>query len=131
MATLKAQGVSPAAYVWVHAQNAADLATRGWAAQEGAFVELDGVGPGRLEAHVQGIVDLHRRNRLDRVLVSQDAGWYHVGEPGGGRYRPHTFLFEELLPALRARGLTDADVKALLEENPARAFAVRRRPLAR
>jgi phosphotriesterase-related protein len=131
MATLKAQGVSPEAYVWVHAQNAADLATRGWAAQEGAFVELDGVGPGRLEAHVQGIVDLHRRNRLDRVLVSQDAGWYHVGEPGGGSYRPYTFLFEELLPALRARGLTDADVKTLIEENPARAFAVRRRPLAR
>ena len=44
--------------------------------------------PRRLEAHVEAVVDLARRDRLDRVLVSQDAGWYHVGEPAGGEYRP-------------------------------------------
>jgi phosphotriesterase-related protein len=129
MATLKARGVSPEAYVWVHAQNAKDPATRSWAAQEGAWVELDGVAPGRLEAHVEGVVDLYRRNRLDRVLVSQDAGWFHVGEPGGGSYRPHTLLFEELLPALRLRGLGESAIKTLLVESPARAFAIRRRAL--
>jgi len=130
LATLKRLGVSPEAYVWVHAQNEPDLATRSWAAAQGAWVELDGVGPGSLEAHVEGVLDLARRNQLDRVLVSQDAGWYRVGEPGGGSYRPHTFLLEAFVPALRARGLGEAEVRALLVENPARAFAVRRRPLA-
>jgi phosphotriesterase-related protein len=126
---LKEAGVSPEAYVWVHPQNEKDRATHSWAAQQGAWVEFDGVSPQGLEAHVDAVVDLFHRNQLDRVLVSQDAGWYHVGEPGGGAYRPHTFLFDAFLPALRARGLGEADVRALLVENPARAFATRRRAL--
>jgi phosphotriesterase-related protein len=130
VAVLKRLGVSPEAYVWVHAQNEKDPATRSWAAQQGTWVELDGVGATGLEAHVEAVVDLFRRDRLDRVLVSQDAGWYHVGEPGGGRYRPYTFLFDTFVPALRARGLGEADVRRLLVDNPARAFAIRPRPLA-
>jgi len=126
---LKKAGVSPEAYVWVHPQNEKDRATHSWAVQQGAWVEFDGVSPQSLEAHVEAVVDLHRRNQLDRVLVSQDAGWYHVGEPGGGTYRPHTFLFDAFLPALRVRGLGEAEVRALLVENPARAFATRRRAL--
>ena len=130
LSTLRRLGVSPEAYVWVHPQNEPDLATRSWAAAQGAWVELDGVGPKSLEAHVEGVLDLARRGQLDRVLVSQDAGWYRVGEAGGGAYRTHTFLLEAFVPALRARGLGEAEVRALLVENPARAFAVRRRPLA-
>jgi phosphotriesterase-related protein len=97
--------------------------------QQGAWVELDGVSPQSLEPHVEAVVDLFHRDRLDRVLVSQDAGWYRVGEPKGGAYRPHTFLFDAFVPALRARGLGEADIRTLLVENPARAFAVRRRAL--
>lgn len=122
-------GVAPEAYVWVHAQNVKDAATRGWAAQQGAWVELDGVSPRTLDAHVEAVLDLKRRNRLDRVLVSQDAGWFHVGEPGGGSYRPHTFLFDSFVPALRAAGLADAELETLLVRNPAEAFAIRRRLL--
>jgi phosphotriesterase-related protein len=127
LALLRARGAPPESYVWVHAQNEKDRATLGWAAQEGAWVELDGVGPTTLAAHADAVLDLARRDRLDRVLVSQDAGWYRVGEPGGGSYRPHTFLFDAFLPALRARGLGDGEVRQLLVDNPARAFAVGRR----
>ncbi|HEX9189191.1 MAG TPA: phosphotriesterase, partial [Vicinamibacteria bacterium] len=128
IALLKARGVSPEAYVWVHAQNEKDRATLAWAAQEGTWVELDGVSPESLEAHADAVADLFRRDRLDRVLVSQDAGWYRVGEAGGGTYRPHTLLLDAFVPALRARGLGDAEVRRLLVTNPGRAFAVRRRP---
>ena len=126
---LKKSGVSPEAYVWVHAQNEKDRATHSWAAQQGAWVALDGVSPQGLEPYVEAVVDLLRRDQLDRVLVSQDAGWYRVGEPRGGAYRPYTFLFDAFVPALRARGLGEADIRTLLVENPARAFAVRRRAL--
>jgi len=129
VAILKRLGVAPEAYVWVHAQSEKDAATRSWVAQQGAWVELDGVGPTSLEAHVEAVVDLFRRDQIDRVLVSQDAGWYHVGEPGGGRYRPYSFLFDTFVPALRARGLGEADVSRVLVDNPARAFATRPRPL--
>jgi phosphotriesterase-related protein len=130
VSVLTRAGVSPEAYVWVHSQNERDLATRSWAARQGTWIELDGVGPTSLDAHVEGVVDLFRRDQLDRVLVSHDAGWYHVGEPGGGGYRPHTFVFDTFVPALRARGLGKADVRRLLVANPARAFAIRPRPLA-
>ncbi len=118
-------GVSPEACVWVHAQSTGDRATRSWAAQQGTWMELDGIGPKSLDAHVDAVVDLFRRDQLDRVLVSQDAGWYHVGEPGGGAYRSHAFLFDAFVPALLARGLAETDVRKMLVANPAEAFAIR------
>lgn len=127
IALLREHGVSPEAYVWVHAQNEQDRATRAWAAQQGAWVELDGVSPASLERHVDALLDLRRRDLLDRVLVSQDAGWYHVGEPGGGSYRPHVFLFDAFVPALRAAGLGEDELRTLLVRNPAAAFEIRRR----
>jgi phosphotriesterase-related protein len=127
LGVLAGLGIAPEAYVWVHAQSEPDRATRAWAAQQGAWVELDGVSPRTLDSHVEAVLDLHRRNRLDRVLVSQDAGWYHVGEPGGGSYRSHAFLFDAFVPALRAAGLGDAEIHALLVRNPAAAFGIRRR----
>jgi phosphotriesterase-related protein len=129
LSVLKGAGVSPEAYVWVHSQNEKDHATRSWAAHQAAWVELDGVSPDSLDAHVEGVVDLAGRGLLDRVLVSQDAGWYRVGETKGGEYRPYTFLFDAFVPALRARGLGEADIRTLLVENPARAFAIRRRAM--
>jgi phosphotriesterase-related protein len=128
---LEAQGVSPEAWIWVHAQNEKDRALHTWMADRGAWISLDGVSAGSLAAHVDAVVDLRGRNRLDRVLVSQDAGWYHVGEPGGGTYRPHTLLLDAFVPALRERGLAEADVHTLLARNPARAFAIGRRPRRR
>jgi predicted metal-dependent phosphotriesterase family hydrolase len=125
--TLKAlerEGVGPSAYVWVHAQNEQDRAVQVALAAAGAWVELDGVGPRTAAAHADAVADLTRRGHLGRLLVSQDAGWYHVGEPGGGSYRPYSFLLETFVPALRERGLTDAQVRTLLVENPARAFAI-------
>ena len=122
-------GVPPSAWVWVHASREAKLSSRDWVARQGAWVELDKLAPETLDAHVEGVLDLAGRGLLDRVLVSQDAGWYHVGEAKGGEYRPYTFLFDAFVPALRARGLGEADIRTLLVENPARAFAVRRRAL--
>jgi phosphotriesterase-related protein len=128
--TLRARGVSPEAWIWVHASNVTDRALLTWMADQGAWVELDNLSPGTLGATVDTVADLRARNRLDRVLVSQDAGWYHVGEPGGGAYRSYSFLFEAFVPALRARGFDESDVRTLLVDNPARAFTPLRRSLA-
>ena len=56
------------------------------------------------------------------MLVSHDAGWYHVGEPDGGEFRPFDTLFTTFVPALKAAGLTEADVQQLLVDNPRRAL---------
>jgi phosphotriesterase-related protein len=121
---LAEERVAPAAYVWVHAQNEQDRQVHVELAAAGAWVELDGVGPRSLAAHADAVADLARRGHLGRLLVSQDAGWYHVGEPGGGSYRGYSFLIEKLVPALRDRGLSAAQVETLLVTNPGRAFAI-------
>jgi phosphotriesterase-related protein len=128
--TLRAERVSPEAFVWVHAQNEKDPAVHSKAARAGAWVSFDGVRSSSIDAHVQAVGALIEEGRIERVLVSQDAGWYRVGEPGGGQFTPYTSLFEEFLPALRRTGLTDGQVRTLLVDNPARAFAVRKRLLA-
>ena len=124
LGTLTDAGVAPAAWVWVHAQNEEDRSIHVWAASQGAWVEFDGVGPQSMDAHADAVVDMTQAGHLDHVLVSQDAGWYHVGERGGGSYRSQTFLFEEFVPVLRDRGLSEEHVRMLLVDNPARAFAI-------
>jgi phosphotriesterase-related protein len=123
--TLKAEEVAPEAYLWIHAQNESDRSIHVKAAEAGAWVEFDGVGPQSLDGHVEAVTDMIRRGHLARLLVSQDAGWYHVGEPGGGAYRGYTYLFETFLPALRQKGATEAQIRTLLVENPARALTLR------
>src|SRR6267142_786931 len=83
LSVLDAQRISPAAFVWVHAQNEKDRALHLRAARAGAWIELDGVAEDSLDAHVSAVVDLARAGQLGRVLLSQDAGWYRVGEPAG------------------------------------------------
>jgi phosphotriesterase-related protein len=61
---------------------------------------------------------------LHRVLVSQDAGWYHVGEPLGGSFRTFDTVFTAFIPALRAARFTDDDIHTLFVNNPANAFSI-------
>jgi phosphotriesterase-related protein len=60
---------------------------------------------------------------LGRVLVSHDAGWFHVGEPDGGQFRSFDTLFAKFIPALTNAGFTKEEVRQLLVENPRRALA--------
>lgn len=126
---LKKAGVSPAAWIWVHAQSENDSAIHERVASEGAWVELDGVGPTSITRHVELVKHLQRRHLLDRVLISHDAGWYAVGEPRGGTVRGYHTLFAEFLPALKGAGMSDHDVELLTVTNPAKAFAIQKRRL--
>lgn len=112
--------VSPAAYVWVHAQNEKDRRIHLDAARAGAWIEFDGIGPKSLDTHLDAVSDLIKAGFGDRVLISQDSGWFRPGEPGGGRFNGYTFLFDEFLPALSKRGFSSTQ---LLVDNPARVLA--------
>jgi phosphotriesterase-related protein len=125
---LREEGVSPSAFIWVHANAEPDMALHAEAAARGAWIEFDGVAPGTIDRHVELVAALKARGRLDRALLSHDAGWYHVGEPGGGEFRPYDTLWNDLVPALRRAGFTDAEVRALTVDNPREAFTIRVRP---
>jgi predicted metal-dependent phosphotriesterase family hydrolase len=114
--------VPATAFIWVHAQNEADASIHVRVAKAGAWVEFDGVSETSTARHVALVRQMQAATLLDRVLVSQDAGWYRVGEPGGGRFRGFDTLFTAFVPALLAAGVTKDDVRTLLVENPRRAL---------
>jgi phosphotriesterase-related protein len=120
--TLTASGVHPSAFIWVHAQIEKDAEVHARAATRGAWVEFDGVSESAIDAHVALVSEMRRRGLLDHVLVSHDAGWYNVGEAGGGQYRGYDTLFTRFVPALKRAGLSEQEVRLLLEENPRRAL---------
>ncbi len=125
---LKEEGVSGAALIWGHAQNESDHTLHWRAAEMGAWVEFDHVSPPDVASHVELVQSMKDRGYLHRVLVSQDAGWYAVGEPDGGKFRPYDALFTEFLPALRQAGFTETEIQILLVANPRDAFTLRVRP---
>jgi phosphotriesterase-related protein len=120
---LDAAGVPLDAFIWVHAHGEADTSRHVAAAARGAWVEFDGLSEKSVDRHVALVVAMRRAGHLDRVLVSHDAGWYRVGEPGGGAFRPFDTLFTRFVPALKAAGLSGAEVHQLLVDNPRRALA--------
>ena len=124
LAILEREGVHPSAWIWIHAQGESDSARHIAAAQRGAWVSFDGIDPRSMEQHVGLVTRMRDAGLLDHVLISQDAGWYSVGQPSGHMARSYEVMFTAFLPALRARGFTAAEIDTLLVRNPARAFAV-------
>jgi phosphotriesterase-related protein len=125
LAVLEEEGVDPSAWIWVHAQAEDDSTHHVRAARSGAWISFDGLAPDNVERYVELVAFMKTEGLLDRVLVSHDAGWYHVGEPGGGSFRPYDTLFTDFLPALEAAGFTGAEIRQLTVVNPAAAFTVR------
>jgi phosphotriesterase-related protein len=121
---LRDEGVGGNAWIWVHAQTEKDTEIHAKAAAQGAWLEFDGIGPASVRQHVDFVLDIKRRGLMGQVMVSQDAGWYRPGEPGGGPFRAFNTLFTEFLPGLKRAGLTEAEVRQITVINPAKAFAV-------
>lgn len=124
VAILLASKVDPAAFRWVHAQNEKDKRFHLKAANEGAYVEFDGIRPDSVDWHVECVLAMKENGFLHRTLVSQDAGWYSVGEPGGGDFTPYTIIFEQFIPALRKAGITQHDIDQLLVTNPKESLTI-------
>jgi len=118
ISTLKSHGVEPTSFVWVHAQNEADTQLHRQAAEAGAWVEFDGISFTTAQKHIELVLGMKQTGYLGRVLLSQDSGWYHVGEPGGGDFRPYDFLFVQFLPLLRRAGVSSKEIDTLMIHNP-------------
>ncbi len=126
---LEQHGVSPQAFIWIHAQSEKNTQLQLDAARRGCWVEFDGVNPGSVERHVTLVKVMREAGLLHRVLLSQDAGWYHVGEAGGGVYRGYDLLLTTFVPALRAAGFDEAQIRQLLVINPQHALTIRVRKM--
>jgi predicted metal-dependent phosphotriesterase family hydrolase len=125
---MQKNGVHPSAFRWVHAQNEPDKELHIRAAKLGAWLEFDGINesePGNIEKHVDFVKHMKENGYLKQVLVSQDAGWYHVGEPNGGNFRGFTTVFTKFVPALGSSGFSQEEIDQLLVGNPRESLIIR------
>jgi phosphotriesterase-related protein len=120
---LEATGVPLSSFIWVHAHAERDESYHRRVSGREAWVEFDGLSETSAERHLELLQAMKRAGHLERVLLSHDAGWYRVGEPGGGTFRPYDTLFTTFIPAMKAAGFSDAEVRQVLVENPRRALA--------
>lgn len=129
---MKKNKVHPSAFRWVHAQSEKDQDIHIRAAKLGAWIEFDGINGDdkeNIDEHVKFVKHMKDNGFLKQVLVSQDAGWYNVGESNGGNFRGFTGLFTKFLPALKSAGFSDDDVAQLMVRNPEDSLAIRVRKL--
>lgn len=126
---LERRGVAPSARIWIHAQNEKQHAYHVKAAQRGSWVSFDGVNPESIDENLSFLQMMKDKKLLESVLVSQDSGWYHVGEPKGGKYNHYNCVFTDLIPALKQKGFTQREIDTIFIRNPAKALTVKIRKL--
>jgi phosphotriesterase-related protein len=114
---IASERVKPSRFVWVHAQNEKDHSLHEKAARAGAWVEFDGINAKSADWHLDCLQFMASKDLLGHTLISQDSGWYHVGESGGGEYRGYTYIYTDFLPRLEP-----AWIQRLMIDNPSKAF---------
>jgi phosphotriesterase-related protein len=130
---LEADGVSPEAWIWTHAQSGS-LEANIEAASKGAWIGLDNVrfdpnreenDTGSISWYVERMDQLRQAGLLNRVLISHDAGWYDPDKENGGDFRGYSDIFDHLIPEMKESGFTEEEIAQLLVKNPANAFRIR------
>jgi phosphotriesterase-related protein len=93
----------------------------------GSYIGMDRFGYDlKLPAakRVETVAELVRRGYAERLLLSHDAPCYSDGLEPATRARlwpncSHRYIAEQVVPALRERGVTDTDIDQMLVRNPA------------
>ena len=93
--------------------------------ERGAYVEFDLLGEFAMlrkrvtAAHVgEGILQLIKMGYLERILLSQDVDRKIFLKSYGGM--GYSFVLEQFVPHLLKHGVTQAQIRTLVEENPHR-----------
>ncbi len=129
---LEQAGQDLSRFIWIHAHSEPDMSVHLEAARRGAWIEFDAIGADKWFPEQDKLVDytlnLMESGYGEQILLSHDAGWYEVGSPNGlpqpDRVRGYTALIDRFIPALRARGLNESDIRQLTVINPAHAFGL-------
>lgn len=110
--------VSPAAWVWAHANNVEDKALLVEAALKGAWISLDGVKASNIASYINTISLFRERNLLHKILLSHDGNSF----PRGAAIRPYDAITQNLIPALLNVGYSMKEIEQVMMKNPGHCF---------
>jgi len=121
---LTEEGLPLNKFIFVHAASESNQEYHFRAAERGAWVEYDGISMAQANRNIQLIKGMLEKGYEDNLLLSQDAGWYNVGQAGGGNIRGYTYLVEEFIPLMKNSDISQDTIDKLMIVNPARALRI-------
>jgi phosphotriesterase-related protein len=121
---LDSLGLDPGRFIWIHAQAEEDFSLNLAVARRGAWIEYDDIGSPQSDARaLQRVLRMLDADLGNRILLSQDRGWFDPSQPHGGEKKSYAGLVTEFIPKLRTAGVGEIMVATLTRENPFQAFA--------
>jgi phosphotriesterase-related protein len=121
---LAEEGVENVAWIWVHAQKVSSPEVLVEYASRGVWIELDGIKAETMERDLRVIVALREAGLLRRVLLSHDGNTFRYGGRPPNQYHE---LFTHFIPYLEQNNFSEAEIKLMIEQNPADALSVGRK----
>ena len=127
-------GVEPHRCLIGHCCGNADQAYHRRIADGGSYVGFDRIGMPRYmpdAVRADGVAALARAGYLGQVMMSMDrvCGWLGrylrrlTPEDMNEELKRYDYLFTDFIPLLRQRGMSDAEIYSILDDNPRRFFA--------
>jgi len=120
---VEAEGLSPERFLSIHTQAEPDFELHKAVAARGAWIEYDNIGSVPVEETKTLVLKALEAGLGGQLMLSHDRGWFDPALPGGGVPKPYTVLSTEVVPALKASGVTPEMLDQLMRHNPFRAFA--------
>lgn len=112
-------------FTWVHAQTCPDMEVHRTLVEQGMWISIDSIKPGNYQHHVELLHQLKLLGVGERVLLSQDTGWFTVGEEHGGEISSYHYLFEEFFPYAAENGISSSWLEQCVTVNAFEAMRLR------
>ncbi|MCS7146222.1 MAG: phosphotriesterase [Nitrososphaerota archaeon] len=119
------EGLDLSKLIVAHSDAIDDLGVHLEILRQGAWVSYDGIREATVERSLRLVLFVREHGFERQLLLSQDSGWYNVGEPRGGNIRGYSYLVKEFIPLLLGRGLGRDFVERVLIDNPSRVFQIK------
>ena len=121
---LKSENLSPEKFIFVHAGGESDTNYHLKTAEQGAWVEYDSIGAGEANRYISLIKMMLDKGYGGKLLLSQDAGWYNVGDPKGGNIRNFAYIIKDFIPLMENSGIDKDTINKFFIDNPAKALQI-------
>ena len=127
---MKEEGVPPGSVVIGHSGDSTDFDYLTSLADEGYYLGMDRFGIDMLLPfgdRVATVVELCKRGYAERLVLSHDAAchtdWFPHEQIDKSGHWSFTHISNDVLPELRSRGVTEAQITTMLVDNPVRYFS--------
>jgi len=121
---IKEEGAESNRLIFVHADSEENLDYHLEAVKRGLWIEYDRISQQTSERSLRLVRFISEKGFEDQLLLSQDSGWYSIGQPRGGNIRGYSYLVKNFIPLMKKQGFNNDLIDKIMVDNPCRAFQI-------